>query len=121
MGTKAVPNASKTELRPDGLERFAPTRVAKSGGWSPEYCAVIDELAVLLRRRRSQSKFCERILRLLSEEFHEFVVITLHKAPAGVPKDRYCLEPSDRLLYLLAAVRTNDSDAISILEHELRS
>jgi hypothetical protein len=87
---------------------------------SAAYRDVVDELALLLRRR-DKHELRVRIGRLFAEKFEKLVVVVFEKPPTPASEMTMSLKPSDLLTRLLVAVRADDHNALSIIEHELRS
>jgi hypothetical protein len=89
-----------------------------SENWSPAYATAIEELGEALHRDGTKPKLRERVARLLTLKFTHFVDVRVYGVPAPTLRTRYVLEPRNRLLALTAAVRANDGDQITLIEHE---
>lgn len=99
----------------DGCERT----ILENSAWSAEYATLIDELGEQLQMK---PQFRERVALLFRRKFNYFIKIRVYEVPAGTAfQNRYVLEPSDCLARLCLALRTNDSNSVSIIEHELLS
>ena len=92
-----------------------------SSSWSQAYSSLIAELAELLWRSETKPELRESVDRLFASKFLHLVNICVYPGTAAVPETRYVLKPTDALFRLLAALRANDSDAVTVIEHEIRS
>lgn len=79
---------------------------------------MIDDIVQDLWRNTTKPEFCEHVGLLFASKFFDLVDVRVADAATPTAKTRCILEITDRLLRLAAAVRANDDDAISILEHE---
>ncbi len=87
-----------------------------------EYRRAIDELAELTAKLWSDSpELATRIEALVENKPLQLCSVVLNGCRAGVAIEPrgVRLKPSNYLLRLLAAARTNDEDEILIIEHEI--
>jgi hypothetical protein len=80
------------------------------------YSAAVDEMAALIAVKHD---FAARVRRFFIEQPKKLVLVVLKPALAETTTESSIgLEPSELFLELLEAVRANDGDRISVLEHE---